>query len=264
MSLTLRSARASDLEAMTAIAIAAFPFNPQWPYCFPYREEYPDEHYHHVRLSLQEYLARTAEKANEMMLVEAPDKDNPDLVKVVAYSIWDNPGTNKNGKGAWEWHEHTLCFDLTSVCSAAAVPPSKSYFDRRDGNASHMEAYTEAIMAFRQEVFVGRYGDRQMSLRQIATHPDYWRRGAGHLFIDWGVKKAIEAGVAIVLFASPMGKKLYETFGFRELGIVYVHSPGDKESLNICGMAWDEAAVKEVGHVLKSGDIPMDQDVLKG
>ena len=125
-----------------------------------------------------------------------------------------------------------------------------------------MKAYLDATMAFRQEVFVGRYGDRQMSLRQMATHPDYWRRGAGHLVVGWGVNKAIKAGVAVVMFASPMGKKLYETFGFRELGIVYVQSLGDKESLNVSGMAWDEAAVKVVGDVLKSGDVPMDQNVL--
>lgn len=147
---------------------------------------------------------------------------------------------------------------------AAAVPPTKNHFKRRDGNAARMEAYLEATMAFRQEVFVGRYGDRQMSLRQMATHPDYWRRGAGHLFVDWGVKKAIEAGIAIVMFASPMGKKLYETFGFREVGTVYVHSLGDKESLNVSGMAWDEAAVKAVGDVLTSGNVPMDQNILKG
>ena len=99
MSLALRPAQASDLEAMTAIAIAAFPFDPQWPYRYPYREEYPDEHYHYVRLGLEEYLARAAEKANEIMVVEAPDKDNPDLIKVIAFSIWDNPGTSKDGKG---------------------------------------------------------------------------------------------------------------------------------------------------------------------
>ena len=147
---------------------------------------------------------------------------------------------------------------------AAAVPPTKNHFNRRDGNAAHMEAYLEATMAFRQEVFVGRYGDRQMSLRQMATHPDYWRRGAGHLVVDWGVKKAIEAGIAIVMFASPMGKKLYEKFGFHELGTVYVHSLGDEESLNVSGMAWDEAAVNVVGDVLTTGNVPMDQNILKG
>ena len=124
-----------------------------------------------------------------------------------------------------------------------------------------MKAYLKATMAFRQELFVERYGNRQMSLRQMATHPDYWRRGAGHLVVDWGVKKATEAGVAIVMFASPMGKKLYETFGFRELGIVYVHVAEEMESLNVSGMAWDEAAIKLSGG---SGGIPMDQNILKG
>jgi N-acetylglutamate synthase-like GNAT family acetyltransferase len=87
---------------------------------------------------------------------------------------------------------------------------------------------------------VAHYGPDQMSLRMMVTHPDYWRRGAAHLLVDWGVKLATEKKVAIVMFSSPMGKALYETFGFRELAKVHVHVDGEMERLDdISCMAWE-------------------------
>lgn len=86
---------------MTAIAIAAFPDDPQELYRFPHRKEYPEEYTHHVRLGLDEYFNRTAAGANTMVCVEAPDKDDGNYTKVIAFGVWDNPGTSKNGEGSY-------------------------------------------------------------------------------------------------------------------------------------------------------------------
>lgn len=133
---------------------------------------------------------------------------------------------------------------LILALPAAAVPPVTNHFERRDGDATRMRAYREALTIFRQEVFGGQFGGRQMSLRLMCTHPDYWRRGAAHLIVKWGVENATEAGVAISLFASPMGRKVYAACGFRELGIVSVHVPREEESLRLSGMAWDKTALE--------------------
>jgi predicted N-acetyltransferase YhbS len=85
-----------------------------------------------------------------------------------------------------------------------------------------MHAFSNATMKARQEVFMSRYEPNQMSLRQMVTHPHYWGCGAGHLLVDWGVKQPTEKEVAIVMFSSPMGKALYETFGFRELAKLHI------------------------------------------
>lgn len=66
----------------------------------------------------------------------------------------------------------------------------------------------------------------------MVTHPDYWRRGAGHPLVEQGVKLATEKEVAIVMFSNPTGKALYDTFRFRELGTVHVQVNGEKESLD--------------------------------
>ena len=124
---------------------------------------------------------------------------------------------------------------MTAVLSPAG------YASCPGGNIARMEAYAKANNKFRDDVFSSLYGSRQISLRLILTHPDHWRRGAGSLMLQWGVKTATKEGVAIVLFASPWGNELYESFGFRELGILRVSLPGESREMLASGMAWDES-----------------------
>lgn len=51
----------------------------------------------------------------------------------------------------------------------------------------------------------------------IVTAPEYRRRGAASLLLQWGIDKAEEAGVEIYLESSVAGRPLYEKFGFRVL-----------------------------------------------
>jgi hypothetical protein len=92
-SLTIRPANESDIDRITEIAIAGFPYDPQWDYRYPYRKEYPKEHHHYVRLAYEEYWNRTVAGANQMILTESPRDDDHNKSEVVAFSIWDNPGS---------------------------------------------------------------------------------------------------------------------------------------------------------------------------
>ncbi|GKT51917.1 uncharacterized protein ColSpa_12098 [Colletotrichum spaethianum] len=51
-------------------------------------------------------------------------------------------------------------------------------------------------------------------LDTLVTHPDYQRRGAGSMLLEWGCGLADENGVAAYVDASKAGKGLYERFGF--------------------------------------------------
>ncbi|KAF2274643.1 acyl-CoA N-acyltransferase [Westerdykella ornata] len=59
-------------------------------------------------------------------------------------------------------------------------------------------------------------------LDTLVTHPDHHRRGAGGTLVAWGCEQADKKGVEAYLEASPMGKPLYERFGFREVRTVCV------------------------------------------
>ncbi|KAL8923918.1 MAG: hypothetical protein Q9208_004355 [Pyrenodesmia sp. 3 TL-2023] len=46
------------------------------------------------------------------------------------------------------------------------------------------------------------------------VHPEYRRRGAGSLMVEWGTKKADEMGVEAFVEATEVGVPLYEKHGF--------------------------------------------------
>lgn len=47
------------------------------------------------------------------------------------------------------------------------------------------------------------------------THPDYRRQGAGHMMMEWGIRRADELGLECFVEASPLGYQLYSKYGFR-------------------------------------------------
>ena len=53
----------------------------------------------------------------------------------------------------------------------------------------------------------------------IVTSPDYRRRGAASLLLQWGIDRADELGVEIYIESSLAGKPLYEKFGLHTLKV---------------------------------------------
>ena len=54
-------------------------------------------------------------------------------------------------------------------------------------------------------------------LDTLGTHPDYQRRGAGSMIVQWGCDMADRDGVAAYVDASKEGAGLYKKFGFEDL-----------------------------------------------
>jgi len=58
----------------------------------------------------------------------------------------------------------------------------------------------------------------RLDLVTLAISPAYQRRGVGGLLMNWGLEKAREERVPVVLEATPNGLGLYLKKGFREIG----------------------------------------------
>ena len=61
----------------------------------------------------------------------------------------------------------------------------------------------------------------------LYVHPDYRRRGAGNLFMEWGTRKADELGLNSYIEASEMGKMLYLKHGFEVVSQGKIHGTID-------------------------------------
>lgn len=52
-------------------------------------------------------------------------------------------------------------------------------------------------------------------LDMMSTHPDHHRRGAGNMLMKWGTEKADSLGLGCYIDGTAIGKRLYESHGFK-------------------------------------------------
>ncbi|KAF6220771.1 hypothetical protein HO133_002451 [Letharia lupina] len=212
--LTLRLANEGDIDAMTTITTTAYPLDAQWRYRFPKLNVYSDDHHDFLRSRQAAHIANAMRGTQVVMLAEAPSNQNPSVKKVVALSVWQLPGTYmKEGNGS-----------------------PKVQNQRRDADIPRMQAFKKSLGEAKEILLDRIYGENQLFLLSLATHPDHHRRGAGTMLCRWGMAKAREEGSTVTLFASVIGKMLYEKLGFKQVGMAHVQVDGEEEGLDIPAM----------------------------
>jgi len=80
------------------------------------------------------------------------------------------------------------------------------------------------------------------------TDPEYHRRGAGRMLVEWGTRRADELGVGCFVEASKVGRRLYEGCGFVEKEDVVLEGGRAREEWGKYGMVdylWMERVVKQ-------------------
>ena len=93
-----------------------------------------------------------------------------------------------------------------------------------------MKEFGDTLSAAYNKYLSG-YGEKQIHLWLLTTHPDFRRRGAGTMLCNWGIDRAAEKGWVVTVLASPLGKLLYEYLGCKLLGSVTVRVDEEKEKL---------------------------------
>jgi hypothetical protein len=89
----MRTATELDLDAITWIHMAAVPLDPECPYRYVHREQYPEDHWKFSRMEYASYMRDekgTVIKVLEMPSIESSFGEN----KPVAFSIWHLPGSH--------------------------------------------------------------------------------------------------------------------------------------------------------------------------
>jgi len=94
-----------------------------------------------------------------------------------------------------------------------------------------MKAFRASIGHNKRKMFDEVYGEKQLNLMVLATHPDDQRRGAGTALVEWGKHEARDEGLTVTLFPSPQGLKLYQRLGFRGVGSARTQVEGEEEFL---------------------------------
>lgn len=110
--------------------------------------------------------------------------------------------------------------------------------ERRDANGARILEFRKQVKVAKDKFFDPMYGDRQLNLMILATHPSYRRLGAARMMMDWGIEKARKERLSITLLSSPMGLFVYEKLGFKSMGQIHVQVEGEEEFLELPVMSW--------------------------
>ncbi|KAJ5800681.1 uncharacterized protein N7518_002749 [Penicillium psychrosexuale] len=220
--LIMRPSTRADLDSITCVVEAGFPDDLGCPYKFPYRAKYP------------EYIDQPEKYIS--LVVTAPVSLGKEVVqKPISIGIWDVAGETKSAGGGLGINE------------------------RRDANPEHMRAYSRT-MTYAFDTYFAKYGNRQLHLGWLITHPDFRRRGAATMLCDWGRKEAMKRGWMWTVIASPIGKLLYEHLGCDLVGAETIRVLGEDESVDIYMMeerfkhtAWHESVIAPVSTLMSLG-----------
>ncbi|KAI1131698.1 hypothetical protein F5Y10DRAFT_261859 [Nemania abortiva] len=219
--MTVRAATLADLDEITSLGIASLHDDPIWPYRFPKANEYRDDHIKYSRIRFSEYLENADNGVYAAMVVEALSKENPAVKKIIAMSMWQLPG-----------------YHLPKTDAPVQVKKPSDHTERRDADPARMTEFRNQIGQAKKNWFDKVYGDAQLNLMILATHPDYRRLGAAAKLVKWGQDKAKRERVAVTLFASPMGYPLYSKVGFTVVGSIHVQVEGDDAFIDLPAMVW--------------------------
>ncbi|KAK1832992.1 acyl-CoA N-acyltransferase [Podospora conica] len=221
ITMTLRSATLRDLDAITNLGLASLHDDPVWPYRFPWARIYPKVHYKYSRIRFEEYLESVDMGLIQCMVIEIPDEDDPSASKIIAFSMWSLPKSWRPTDG-----------------TEPGIKRPSDHPERRDASAARMLEFRKELAMAKKLYFDPEFGDEQLNLMILATHPDYRRRGAATALLHWGMEEAEIKGVGVTLFSSPMGLPLYRKNGFEQVGMVHVQVDGEKEYIKLPAMVW--------------------------
>ncbi|KAF2803349.1 uncharacterized protein BDZ99DRAFT_482196 [Mytilinidion resinicola] len=222
--LSLRRASVADLEAMLEIALAALPMDPQWDYRFPHRRAYPSDTRKYTRMRYREFLEDQNERWVVMLAEHRPAQDSREPV---AFAVWEIKNIRK---------QKTVQIQLEKNLNVLHRPPFRQR--RRDGDCKRMQAWTDTTSASKKLLFDSQFGASHFQLQILATHPEFQRRGAGGQLVGWGIQLAQCLNMAISVFASPMGERLYLRLGFVSVASVFVNVEKELESVVLAAMVY--------------------------
>jgi GNAT superfamily N-acetyltransferase len=101
-----------------------------------------------------------------------------------------------------------------------------------------MKAWTEAMCQAKLQIFNAQFNRNYFQLQILATHPEFQRQGAATELCHWGIEVSRYTGFAIAVFASPMGRELYNHLGFKWCDNVRICALDDEEEIEVAAMVY--------------------------
>ncbi|KAL4762084.1 GNAT family N-acetyltransferase [Aspergillus foveolatus] len=171
----------ADIPALTTVWFAAFT-DPAIRQLFP---DTPGVRWWLTAANQHDLHSKPFQKYVKIVDSSARDEHGQEHERIIGYAKWDLSTPEERGSRYPLWHH--------------------------DMPAAECEVFFEREDRERRRVMEGL---EHYYLDTLVVHPDYQRRGAGSMLVQWGCDLADEEGVALYVDASRAGAPLYERFGF--------------------------------------------------
>jgi hypothetical protein len=93
----LRLAQAKDANEVTKVFINAMQDNPSWPYRFPHRKEFPEDHWNY-NLDLMSHFISPVYDDWMVVIVEVKEGES-EAPRIASFAVWDVSYVNKRRHG---------------------------------------------------------------------------------------------------------------------------------------------------------------------
>ncbi|KAK0627476.1 hypothetical protein B0T14DRAFT_136459 [Immersiella caudata] len=213
----------ADVDPITEVILKAMPLDPQWDYRFPYRLQYPEDHYHFTRMLFEHFLDPEFDDWVVMVVEDAFEPDEE--TKIAAFGVFNIAFRKKRRYGPGYQAQDPM-----------ALVDERGGRTRRDANRERFDAFGRG-QAEAYKRFFEPFGPEQIHLQILATLPEFQGRGHASSICKWAMALAHEESLAdISVMASPMGYKLYKWLEFDSVGNFPIQVPGEEEKLTLVAM----------------------------
>ena len=219
----LRPFQASDISDMITIEMKCNLEDPLALYMV--KAGAMETHPHLCRQATLQYLKMLLKSPGVVTFVVELDEHNggrtagfPDSLttaancsgQIIGWAIWSRGGNDDIGI-SWQ----RLNSDLGTRIEFALLSMQAKLFNLWNPLADHK--HREAVLPIMRSEFDPVKYPNYWKLEGCYVDPDWQRRGAGKLALNWGLRQAQVEDVSVLVKASPKGVELYEKAGFEKV-----------------------------------------------
>ncbi|KAI9660536.1 MAG: hypothetical protein M1821_009887 [Bathelium mastoideum] len=204
----VRPATRADIYDVGTLADVTFQDDAFWRSLTPGMYDYPNDRTRFYRLRTRGRAVMEGGCVSLVVVTDEQDADWSGREKLAGYAFWQRQGTSEQAR---KWQREPWGARLNRALLWAEMQYERYVVNR----AMDFKIWDEVMTMFAalKAPLVAEHWHTLV----LGVAPQYRRRGAGRLLLDWGLQRAREEGVPVLLEATPQGVPLYEKAGFKRV-----------------------------------------------
>lgn len=152
--------------------------------------------------------------------------------ELIGWAIWSRHGNSPKAK---EWQRPNS--GLLKAAERMLLEAEKTYYKYvPNADPTRVQKHMKHLMPILGEEWAADIFFEYWELDGLYVHPQHYRKGIGKRLAKWGIERGREEKVPVVVYASSLGRILYESVGFeivKRMNGLDVWIPEYREALEV-------------------------------